>query len=150
MARPDKIFKIIINIFTREILSCFLFILNLDKQRVLWNHWHLLVLKYFTCLRACVLLWHRLSYFICVWKGNFQNSLHRKISFYSKKYLELTIFAKRLKTIDFSKISSFLFPTANKRTHKFFFWQHSLGRIFINILYYLNSHNLEKKKFFFL
>ena len=32
-----------------------------------------------------------------------------------------TIFAKRLKSIDFSKITSFLFPTVKKRTYKPFF-----------------------------
>ena len=89
----------------------------------------LAVLKYLTCLRACVLLWHRLSYFLCIWKVNFQKSLYRKISFYSEKYLEptwnlwrgflrkrikdwkpFTIFAKSVKNINFSKISTFLFP----------------------------------------
>ena len=48
----------------------------------------LAVLKYLTCLHACMLLWHCLSYFLCIWKVNFQKSLYRKISFYSKKYLE--------------------------------------------------------------
>ena len=57
-----------------------------------------------------------------------------------RSFLQKTIFAKRLKSIDFSNISSFLFPTVNKRTHKPLFWQHQLARIFINILYYLNSH----------
>ena len=50
----------------------------------------LAVLKYLTCLRACRLLWHGLSYFLCIWKVNFQKSLYRKIYFYSKKYLEST------------------------------------------------------------
>ena len=109
------------------------------------------VLRYLTCLRVCVLLWHRLSYFLCIWKVNFQKSLYRKISFYLKKYLEPTwtskkefFFAKKLKSIDFSTISSFLFSTVNERTHKPFFWQHPLARVFINILYYLNSHNHKK------
>ena len=48
------------------------------------------VLKYLTCLRACMLLWHRLSYFLCIWKVNFQKSSYRKNSFYSNKYLEPT------------------------------------------------------------
>ena len=50
----------------------------------------LAVLKYLTCLRACVPPWHSLPYFLCIWKVNFQKSLYRKIkkNFYSKKYLE--------------------------------------------------------------
>ena len=55
----------------------------------------LAVLKYLTCLRACVLLWHQLSYFLCIWKVNLQKSLYRKISFYSRKYLEPTWTSKR-------------------------------------------------------
>ena len=65
-----------------------------------------------------------------------------------KGWKPLTILTKRLKSIDFSKISSFLFPTVNKQNHKPFFWQHPSARIFINILYYLNSHNQKKKAFF--
>ena len=37
----------------------------------------LAVLKYLTCLHACMLLWHCLSYFLCIWKVNFQKSLYR-------------------------------------------------------------------------
>ena len=55
----------------------------------------LAVLKYFLCLCVCVLLWHRLSYFLCIWKVNFQKSLYRKISLYSKKYLEPTWTSKK-------------------------------------------------------
>ena len=41
-------------------------------------------------LSACVLLRHGLSYFLYIWKVNFQKSLYRKISFYSENYLEPT------------------------------------------------------------
>ena len=64
---------------------------------VLWPY----VLTCFTCLlcsnilHACVLLWHRLPYFLCIWKVNFQKSLYRKFSFYSKKYLEPTWTSKK-------------------------------------------------------
>ena len=50
----------------------------------------LAVLNYLTCLRACVLLWHRSFYFLCIWKVNFQKFLYRKIYFYLKKYAEPT------------------------------------------------------------
>ena len=50
----------------------------------------LAVLEYLTCLHACVLRWHHLSYFLCIWRVNFQKSLYIKIYFYSKKYLEPT------------------------------------------------------------
>ena len=122
-------------------------------------------------LQACVLIWHCLSYFLCIWKVNFQKFLYRKISLYSKKYLEptwasmkesfckkelkakksFTVFAKRVKIIDFSEICSFLIPTEYKQTHKPFFWQDPLARIcriFISSLYYLYSHNHKKKHFF--
>ena len=39
-------------------------------------------------LHAYMLLWHRLSYFLRIWKVNFQKSFDRKI--YSRKYLEPT------------------------------------------------------------
>ena len=39
----------------------------------------LAALKYLTYLRACMLLWHRLSYFLCIWKVNLQKFLYRII-----------------------------------------------------------------------
>ena len=71
-----------------KMLACFVFLCA-------HMFYMLAVLKYLTCLRACVLLWHRLSYFLCIWKVNFQKSLYRKISFYSKKYLEPTWTSKK-------------------------------------------------------
>ena len=115
------------------------------------------VLKYLTCLRACVLLWHYLSYFLCICKVNFQKFLYRKILFYSKKYLEPTWTSSFLQKKAFHyfrkkakkhRLVKSLFPTVNKRSHKPFFWQHPLVRIFVNILYYLNSHNHKKRTFF--
>ena len=41
------------------------------------------------CLRTCVLLWHRLSYFLYTWKVKFQKFLCIKISFYLQFYLVL-------------------------------------------------------------
>ena len=69
----------------------------------------LAVLKYLTCLRACVLLWHRLSYFLCIWKVNFQKSSYRKNFFLFKEvfrtYLniyEAVLCEKEWKAINFS------------------------------------------------
>ena len=67
------------------------------------------VLKYGTCLRTCVLLWHRLSYFLCIWKVNFQKSSYRKNFFLFKEvfrtYLniyEAVFCEKEWKAINFS------------------------------------------------
>ena len=48
------------------------------------------VLQYFTCLRACVLLRHRLSYFLYIWKVKFQKFLYIENYIFSEKYLEQT------------------------------------------------------------
>ena len=112
----------VLTCYVFSMLACFVFL----RAHMFYM---LAVLKYLTCLRACVLLWHPLSYFLYIWKVNFQKSLYRKISFYSEKYLEptwnlwrgflrkrikdwkpFTIFAKSVKNIDFSTISTFLFP----------------------------------------
>ena len=149
-----------LRVYVFSILACFVSLCA--------HMFHMIaVLKYLTCLCACVLLWHGLSYFLYIWKVNFQKSFYRNFFFSLKvvfrthleqpwrnflwkriKGKSFDYFAKRLKSIDFSKISSFLFPTVNKHTHKLFFWEHSMARIFINILYYLNSHNCKKKTFF--
>ena len=77
----------------------------------------LAVFKYLTCLRACVLLWHYLSYFLYIWKVNFHGSLNRKISFYSEKYLEPTwtsmngFFVKEKPFTFFAKRLHFRFST---------------------------------------
>ena len=71
-----------------------------------------------------------------------------KKEFFAKRLKAFHYFCKKVKKHRFSKISSFLFPAVNKRAHKPYFWQHPLARIFINILYYLNSHNHKKKTFF--
>ena len=46
------------------------------------------LLQYFTCLRACVLLRHRLSYFLYIWKVKFQKFLYIENYIFSEKYLE--------------------------------------------------------------
>ena len=52
--------------------------------------WMFAVIKYLTCLPACVLLWHLLSYFLYIWRIKFEKFLYRTISLYSEKYFEPT------------------------------------------------------------
>ena len=73
----------VLTCYVFSMLACFVFL----RAHMFYM---LAVFKYLTCLRACVLLWHPLSYFLYIWKVNFQKSLYRKISFYSEKYLEPT------------------------------------------------------------
>ena len=57
-----------------SMLACFMFLCALISYMPA-------VLKYLTCLCACVLLWHLLSYFLYIWKVKFQKLFYRKFIF---------------------------------------------------------------------